>query len=764
MKTLNILLLLLISTGAVFAQSTEVIQSTQTTQSTLSGTVLDETTREPIPNLHIHWVRTGQRTVTDTLGYFELENPEQIVPPIQLEYSHIRYGRGLLTIQHWDASTSIIITLMESLSELSPVTVLAHRPLRDPQSNLSSDQDVLLSIDSGAFLTKAANASGIRRGGFGLDPVLRGMGSNRLNIRVDGLASTTAACPNRMDPPTSHIRMSEMERVEIHMGPHALEFGPSFGGTVNYITTKPTIDESTPFSGIVRTGYETNTGHQKSDLQLRRSSNNWTISITGGQSQTHDYTSGDGREIPGGFTSYDLGAESQVHIKQEHSLYAGWAQSFVRDAEFPSLGMDMAIDDTYKFKGGYLWQPENHTVLRELRFDGYWNFVDHEMNNHLRPAFQMMDATALAETRSSGFKFATRGRTGTTSWNLVATMDRTDVSGTRYVDFKMGPNAGNSITYNLWQDAILTNTGLYAGAEHIAGSFTFTGGARLDYNVAGADTPAPRYQNRDMDSSHLTFSASVGALYTISPRLEAGIYLGRGVRNPDVTERYINYLTIGRDGFEYAGNPDLKPEANHQADLMIRYEGAKLQARATLFLSYMTDYISAVVSEDLPPVTAPGVREFQNRGDALFQGFELETTISPGNALYAGFTASYTRAEYTDDSSPVAEIPPMEVSVSVGTRLFNGALRPELSIRHAFVQDRFDTAFGESETPAFTVVDLQVRSTLGRRISLSAGVRNLLDEAYYEHLNRRFNPMLDSDRTVLYEPGRRIYAEISYRF
>lgn len=748
----TLILSLLLTAGSVFAQTT------------LSGTILDQSTREPIPDVHIHWPKTGQRTVTNADGYFELDNPTQIQPPIQIGYSHILYGRGFFTIQQWDKDTPIVIELMENLSELTPVTVLAHRPLRDPQSQLSSGDDALLSIDSGSFLKNAPNASGIRRGGFGLDPVIRGMGSNRLNIRVDGLASTTAACPNRMDPPTSHIRMSEMERVEIHMGPYALEFGPSFGGTINYITSKPVLEETNQLSGTIRTGYETNTGHQKSDLQVQRVTGRWTGSLTAGQSQTSDYTTGDGLTVPGGFTSYDIGTETQFRLTNEHSLYAGWAQSYVRDAEFPALGMDMAVDDTYKFKSGYLWQPVKHSVLDELRLDGYWNFVDHEMNNHLRPAFQMMDAVALAETRSYGMKLATRGRTGQTSWKVIANMDHTDVTGTRYVDFKMGPNAGNSVTYNLWQDGTLTNTGLFAGTEHFAGSFTFTTGLRLDLNIADADAPAPRYQNRDMGSSYLTFSGAAGALYALNAQLEAGIYLGRGVRSPDVTERYINYLTIGRDGFEYAGNPDLKPEANHQADLMVRYSSERLQARATFFLSHMTDYISAVISDELQPITAPGVREFQNRGDALFRGFEIEASSSISPALYAGFTASYTRAEYTDDNSPVAEIPPLEMTLSVGTRLFNGLIRPELSLRHAWKQDRYDAAFGESETPAFTIVDLLVRSNLHERISLSAGVRNLLDEAYYEHLNRRFNPMLNSDRSVLQEPGRRIFAEISYRF
>jgi iron complex outermembrane recepter protein len=49
-------------------------------------------------------------------------------------------------------------------------------------------------------------------------------------------------------------------------------------------------------------------------------------------------------------------------------------------------------------------------------------------------------------------------------------------------------------------------------------------------------------------------------------------------------------------------------------------------------------------------------------------------------------------------------------------------------------------------------------------VTLATGVRNLFDEAYYEHLNRQYNPGVNPSGDALYEPGRRFFAELSIRF
>lgn len=733
----------------------------------LIATVLAADSNSPVAGAHVRLLNNNEVAVTNSEGEFSLDVPSS-ESELRLRITHIGFRPLTETVSAAELleKDSLTFLLEPAAESLSPVTVLAHRELNSPLQNMDPANSALLPIDSGAFLRNAGNASGIRKGGFGIDPVLRGLSGSRLNVRLDGLTTTAAACPNRMDPPTSHIRLSDIESVEIHRGPHALEYGPSFGGTVNFVTHATPDYGTFGVNGDLRTGFESNTGHKKSDMRLQGGAEQFTFLLSGGLSETDSYTTGSGSSVPAGFRSYDFGLEGGLAITQNQKLTAGWSQSFIRDADFPALGMDMAIDDTYKFKAGYNWTPSQNEKLAFIKVNGYWSLVDHEMNNHNRPAFSMMDAVALAETETYGLHAKVKGRYNSGSYTFTAGLDQQDVSGTRFVDFKMGPRAGNSMEVNLWQDAAITNVGLYGGLEHFVGEFTFTLGTRLDLNSADSNDPAPRFLSTDVNSDHLNFSISAGITRPVSVNTTAGIYLGRGVRSPDITERFINFLTIGRDSYEYAGNPQLDPEANNQLDLVLTSDLGRFGFETTVFGSLMTNYISAVVTPDLQPVgmSAPGVREFQNRGDVVSAGFELSAGYQLPSSWFINVSGSYTRAEYMDDNTPVAEIPPLESKITIGGAVLSGKLMPELSVRKVFEQDRIDESFGETETPGFWLADAHVNARLFDGVRLTGGVRNIFDEAYYEHLNRQFNPAFESTERSLLEPGRRVFLELNVQF
>jgi len=759
--------LCLITVTLQAATSNTIDNSAELSDTILSGIVLASDTNEPIAGAHVRIYESGQMEVTNSVGFFSIEL-ETASESVTIRISHIGFRPNTKTVEinTLQSGEPIQFTLSPASEMMSPITVLSHRVMNSPSDQIGTDKAAFLPIDSGQFLRDAGNASGIRKGGFGIDPVLRGLSGSRLNVRLDGLTATAAACPNRMDPPTSHIRLSDIERVEIHRGPHALQYGPSFGGTVNFVSHKSPDYIDFGLNGDLRAGIESNTGHRKTDARIQGGTENWDFLLSGGISSTDDYTGGSGLVVASGFQSYDYGLESGINFMPGHRLTAGWSQSFIRNADFPALMMDMAVDDTYKFKTDYKWTPIQSENIASVEMNGYWSLVDHEMNNHNRNSFEMRDAVALAETETYGLHGKLKGYYDSGSYTVTAGFDQLDVTGTRYVDIKMGPQAGNSMTYNLWQDASIFNAGIYTGIEHSIDRWTISAGTRIDYNSADSNDPAPRFQNMDISSDHTNFSISAGITRQLSSTTTAGLYLGRGVRSPDVTERYINYLTIGRDSYEYAGNPGLEAEANNQVDLVLNSDLGNFSIETTLFASYMTNYISAVINPDMQPVgiNAPGVREFQNRGDAFFSGFELGVRYSFTRNWFIGLNSSYTRAEYTDDSTPVAEIPPFESTLNIGGSLLSDQILPDLSVRRVFPQTRFNEEFGENRTPGFWLVDASVSSSIYRGVTVSGGVRNLFDEDYYEHLNRQFNPMENPSGGYLPEPGRRFFAEVSFRF
>ena len=79
----------------------------------------------------------------------------------------------------------------------------------------------------------------------------------QLNVQYDGGMKVLNACPNRMDPITTHVIPEEIEKIEIVKGPFTVRFGQNFGGIINLVSKKPSSD-NLGFHGSVEGGFETN--------------------------------------------------------------------------------------------------------------------------------------------------------------------------------------------------------------------------------------------------------------------------------------------------------------------------------------------------------------------------------------------------------------------------------------------------------------------------------------------------------------------------
>ena len=97
----------------------------------------------------------------------------------------------------------------------------------------------------------------IKRGNYAIEPSFRASQYEQLNIQYDGGTKAMYACPNRMDPITTHVAPEEIEKIEIIKGPYSVRYGPTFGGIVNFITQKPNYEQM-GFHGNISGGYETN--------------------------------------------------------------------------------------------------------------------------------------------------------------------------------------------------------------------------------------------------------------------------------------------------------------------------------------------------------------------------------------------------------------------------------------------------------------------------------------------------------------------------
>ena len=174
------------------------------------------------------------------------------------------------------------------------------------------------------------------------------------------------------------------------------------------------------------------------------------------------------------------------------------------------------------------------------------------------------------------------------------------------------------------------------------------------------------------------------------------------------------------------------------------YSGASwhrpgFQAFLSLFHNPVNDYILRTVI-DRQDINGDGtedtIRGFVNT-DARLYGGEAGALVSPLDHWSFPVSLAWVRGCDRVSDRPLPEIPPLEGRAAA--RAEYGDRHPwwaELGGRFAADQARVDESFPEDETPAFAVWHLRGVIELTGWLELRAGVENLFDAEYHEHLTR----------------------------
>ncbi|MGD9929511.1 MAG: TonB-dependent receptor [Mangrovibacterium sp.] len=718
----------------------------------------DQISREPVSGATFEY--GNAKGISDDSGFIRIgltENSTLII-------SHVQYGKQTFTAAKIkQAKKTGILELTAKSHLLQPVTFLQLHPNAGEQESMYFRVEDKLAHDAGQLLEQFISISGIRKSGaYGFDPVLRGFKYDQINLVIDGVQGATAGCPNRMDPASSQVPLNMIVRAEVLKGPHSLRYGNAFGGTVNFKSADLWFSDQPHLTGRMSSSYETNGNIYRTEGLAGFSSKVTDLKLFGSYSTGTDYTDGDGIDLPANFNRRNVGGKLGVKLSGAQNLSVMVANNYAHDVDFPSLSMDLRKDNTWLFNLGHTAQFHKGT-LTTWHTHFYTTLVDHLMDNLdkvMTP--RMVDANTAAKTYNAG------GRTEllfdfNSGWLYAGTDMRIEnAEGNRERTMLMGPMTGQTLTDNVWQDALVRKNGLFAEYHYQQSNYHLVFSGRLELNHAETRDPDSNFKNlyNDLEANLLNPSFSLGGTRILSQSASIGLWLGSAQRSPGLAERYINFFPIGLDPYELVGNPDLKAETNHQADVVFSYRKEKTDINITVYASSLQHYISSEIRSDLQPrmATSPGVRQFVNIDKALHTGFEFSW-----KQLFGAHFQQITELAYTYGKNRVAdealpEIPPMEFRYRLLGSFMKNKLRAELSFRNAFKQSRIATSFGESVTPSFRVVDLKTSYALDKRISLSSGVSNLFDEAYYEHLSRSVREM---DSRPIYSPGRSFYFSLT---
>ena len=729
-------------------------------QKTSRMLLLDRETSAPI--IDAAFTYGGQNGISDREGaiYFVyLEDTPMTI-------SHLKYGK-------WRLNSNELRTYMkqgilyrsETTLVLQPVTVIALRTTTEFNTEMPLDYQEHLAHDAASVLMKIPAISGIRKGGnYGFDPVFRGYKYDQLNIVYNGAQGATAACPNRMDPPSSQMAPNMVGRIEVLKGPHALRYGTGIGATVNFVPTKPRYTESADIYGRISNAVEANGDVFRNEGQLGFNGPKHDLSFFGSWSQGNDYTSGYGQTVQADFNRGSFGARLSYATQEKDQLEVSLIYNVARDADFPALRMDLREDDTWLMNARYV-KVFDKEFLNSWNTSIYASFVNHLMDNLLKPLDpRMLNAETAATTFNYGAR--TEGNWQFNSSTLYAGADfRSEgAEGTRVREFLMGPNQGTVARDNAWQDGFISKGGLFAEYQWAAEEWRYVFATRLELNSAGINDPTTEFTEvlGDGDVTQFNPSLSFGLSRSFTKGNSLGIWLARAQRSAGLAERYINYFPIGQDPYEMLGNPLLDPEVNYQLDVTFDWKRKGAEVRVDIFAGYLDDFISSVIDSELSPrlPMSPGVRRFVNIDKAFKTGFEFRWSQQLLHGLSQELGVAYTYAEDLEREEPLPEIAPMDFRYVLSGNYMQGRLQPELVFRHVLRQSRVSEEFGETITPSFSLLDLNLAYQISTTTQITLGANNLFDENYYEHLNRSVSGGI----LPIFEPGRSLFASANFTF
>lgn len=625
---------------------------------------------------------------------------------------------------------------------LEPIVVTATL-MQDPYTAILDPRRPLLpqpGHDGASYLDSITGFTQSRKGGTSGDPLLRGLGGSRLNILADD-AIVLGGCDARMDPPTAYIYPEAYDRVEILKGPQSVRDGPSMAGVVRFERDQPSFD--TP--GL--TGYLSSTlgSFERRDVVGEASAGaaQGYARFTGTWSSQGDFDDGSGKPV--------------------HSRYERWSASavlawtpgpdtrieFILDRSDAEAAYDDRMMDGVAFdRTGYTLRFVRRELapwLSEIEAVLYHSAVDHVMDNFSLRDPPMMRAISYPGRRTEGGRVSGEFHPGS-GWNLSAGLDWNH--GRQRSNILRGPDVALYASVPPKDSAAFTDWGTFIEASHDLGERgRVTFGLREDrsrgkaLSASGFGGAAAGDSLRS--SQHSGFVRYRHDLQHIPLELFAG--LGRTERTPDYWERE---RVFGLDN-----------EVLTQLDLGARYVTERLTATLALFHGRFEDFI-LTSAPDLEPNEARNI-------DATTRGGEMDLRYRLNDRISLTATAAWVRSDNDDDARPLAQTPPAEGTFGIdydGERWLCGAL-----LRAVARQDRIHRGHGTIysldtvPTPSYETASLYAGWRLNHDWTLVAGIDNLFDAYYKQHIQRGSAELGAAMRPIA-EPGRSAWLRFGGRW
>jgi hemoglobin/transferrin/lactoferrin receptor protein len=568
----------------------------------------------------------------------------------------------------------------------------------------------------------------------GETPLIRGLGDDRILIKVDGARRNfTAGHDGRV-----FIDPDLLKQVEIVRGPASSIYGSGAIGGVIELTTKDAADFLEPGQNL---GAQTKLGFQSVDndrsgrLTVFGRSGAFDAVFSGAYGENDNIDLGTGGTLPNssgdeasGFGKFSWRPTPDQTIKIS-------LQRFIDDAQVP-INPQSAASSTNPIANRELTQDE---VNLEYRYHDIANkAVDFKVNAYSNALD--IEEDRVGSTVNEFVEFDTTGL---------------DVQNTSIVS--LGGGVINRLTYGgeVYQDTqrSTNQSGVALGSRPGADALTYGVFLQDEVNLTERLTVIPgiRYDRYERESGRLSDTSESAASPKVALGYKALDWLSfhgaysHSFRAPSFIELYVSGQHFF--GNNFVSNPNLQPEKARtwEGGFGLQFKNAlaandRLRFKATYFQEEIEDFIELVVTS----TTSTN----QNRAEVNRRGGEAELTYDVNNlGLALGYAA--VRAEDASNSDSIDSTPADKLVLGIAYRVPEYNLGFRLRNRYAFEQNAAAT-----QTDAYFVQDVGVNwepdSIDGARFDF--GIDNIFDAGYRRH------------NASLYEAGRNFKLTYTQQF
>jgi len=623
-------------------------------------------------------------------------------------------------------------------------------------------QDVKTSADVADTLSQDVPGVDMsRRSGIANDILIRGQTRDNISVEVDG-TKVYGACPNRMDPPISHVLASQIKTIEVIEGPYDVTNYGTMAGGVKITTKKP----SKKPKAEINIGFGA-FNYKKFGATVTGGNDIVRLLFTASRESSDQYRDGHGHTLaeqvndsnaPKGnkyqtkyedmqaYTKKSIMAKAFVTTTKNQELRLSTTANRSDNILYANTPMDAISDDSNIYSVAYNIKNISDNY-KNINLEYYYSDVDHPMSTEYRNAAAMSaknNKTNHMKTTMQGIKLKNKFQLQEYKLLLGAEGSRRTWKG-EYINNVSDKFLGKSI-----DNALTTDTALFATIEKKYDALNVKIGTRYDHSKVQDDNAM--HQSNSYDA----LNANIFTTYALSSENKIFAGFGEASRVPDGRELY--FMKKGNT----IGTPDLKQTTNNEFDAGFQTNNDYFDLKIKAFYSKLTNYI--YINADKT------ANAFENI-DATIYGAELSGTYYINDDTTLDIGAAYKRGEkdkplkgQTDKN--LADMAPLRGKIALNYAYANHSLAT-IAVEGSDAWSRYDADNGEQAIAGWAVLNMKIKHAVNKKFDFTLGANNIFDVAYAKSNTYADLTLVSAGSTqklLLNEPGRYIYTNLDFKF